>query len=399
MRRARPRPFRPKYAPEGMTWAQAKAEGKLRESEVWWIRYRDSAGREKRESTGSTDFQEAKRKLKEREAAVTRNEVIMPKANRATFAGLARDLRQHFEQNGRRLDTLEARLGHLEPFFGHRRAADLIPADLEAYKAHRLAETPTPAKGTINRELAVLGRAFVLGRRLGKLTVALDVAGHRFAEAPARSGFFEREHHDGVVRGLPDYAQPVAIAGYETGWRINELLSREWRHVDLEAGMMRLDPGETKNGDGRTVPLAGELLAVLRAQRARVRALEKALGRIVPHVFPYFSGRLRGRRVGDFGKAWATACKAAGAPGRIFHDYRRTAVRNLTRATVPTEVAMKLTGHRTRDVFGRYNIVTEADLLEAVVRRASYESSRKVSRKVAAAAGSSGVVAEAEVAD
>jgi hypothetical protein len=75
------------------------------------------------------------------------------------------------------------------------------------------------------------------------------------------------------------------------------------------------------------------------------------------------------------------------APGRIFHDYRRTAVRNLTRATVPTEVAMKLTGHRTRDVFGRYNIVSEQDLHEAVARRATYEAERKVSRKVAGGSG------------
>ena len=162
----------------------------------------------------------------------------------------------------------------------------------------------------------MLAHAFTLGRRLGKLTVAFDVAGLRFAEAPARAGFFERDLHDAVVRALPDYAQPVAIAGYETGWRINELLSREWRH--LEAGVLRLDPGETKNGDGRTFPLTGDLLAVLKAQRARVKALEKQLERIVPHVFPYVSGRFRGQRVGDFGKAWATACKAAGAPGRIF---------------------------------------------------------------------------------
>ena len=104
---------------------------------------------------------------------------------------------------------------------------------------------------------------------------------------------------------------------------------------------------------------------------------------------------VEGTRVGDFGKAWATACTVAGCPGRIFHDYRRTAVRNLTRAGVPTEVAMKLTGHRTRDVFGRYNIVTEADLQDAVARRASYEQERKVSRKVAAISGSGGGSVEA----
>ena len=387
----RSQPYRPKYAPEGMSWAQAKAEGSVRQSDVWWIRHRVN-GREKRESTGTNDIRKARALLKVREADAERGVPIAPKANRATFAELAADLRRDFEQNRKRLDRLAARLGHLEPFFGHRRMADLIPADVEAYKAHRLAEVPAPAPGTINRELAVLAHAFTLGRRLGKLTVAFDVAGLRFAEAPARAGFFERDLHDAVVRALPDYAQPVAIAGYETGWRINELLSREWRH--LEAGVLRLDPGETRNGDGRTFPLTGDLLAVLKAQRARVKALEKQLERIVPHVFPYFSGRFRGQRVGDFGKAWATACKAAGAPGRIFHDYRRTAVRNLTRAAVPTDVAMKLTGHRTRDVFGRYNIVTEQDLQEAVARRATYEQERKVSRKVAVVGGTGGGLVE-----
>jgi hypothetical protein len=148
--------------PEGQTWTEATAAGTLRTSDVWWIRYRVN-GREKRESSGTTDLQKARRLLKLREADAERGVPITPKANRATFAELAQDLRRDFEQNGKRLDTLEARLGHLEPFFGHRRVADLIPADVEAYKAHRLAETPPPAHGTVNRELAVLAHAIAYG--------------------------------------------------------------------------------------------------------------------------------------------------------------------------------------------------------------------------------------------
>ena len=63
--------------------------------------------------------------------------------------------------------------------------------------------------------------------------------------------------------------------------------------------------------------------------------------------------------------AWRTACQAAGVPTRFLHDCRRTAARNLIRASVPERVAMLLTGHKTRAIFDRYNIINEQELLEA----------------------------------
>ena len=63
--------------------------------------------------------------------------------------------------------------------------------------------------------------------------------------------------------------------------------------------------------------------------------------------------------------AWRTACQAAGVPTRFLHDCRRTAARNLIRANVPERVAMLLTGHKSRAIFDRYNIIHEQELLDA----------------------------------
>jgi integrase len=144
-----------------------------------------------------------------------------------------------------------------------------------------------------------------------------------------------------------------------TGWRKSELRSRQWRHVDFTAGWLRLEPEETKNRAGRMFPLIPELRAVLAARRARGEALQKATGQVIPWVFC----RGDGAPVGGFKKAWTTARTKAGAPGRLFRDFRRTAV--LTRVGIAETVAMKLTGHRTRAVFQRCAIVEEGMLQEA----------------------------------
>ena len=126
---------------------------------------------------------------------------------------------------------------------------------------------------------------------------------------------------------------------------------------------MRLEPGTTKNDEGRTFPFGvhprlGDLIL---AQMTRTLELQQEHGQIIRHVF-----HRDGEPLGDFKKAWKVACEKAGCPGRLVHDLRRTAVRNLLRAGVTEHVAMQLTGHRTRAIFDRYDIVSEADLSAAV---------------------------------
>ncbi len=141
-----------------------------------------------------------------------------------------------------------------------------------------------------------------------------------------------------------------------------EILTLERRQVDLEAGTLRLEPGTTKNDDGRIAYLTPELKTALAGQLERVKALERRLCCIVPCVLPHMGkGKRAGRPRRDFRKAWAAACKAAGVPGRYRHDFRRTAVRNMERAGVPRSVATKITGHRTESIYRRYAIVSDDD--------------------------------------
>ena len=131
---------------------------------------------------------------------------------------------------------------------------------------------------------------------------------------------------------------------------------------------MRLEPGTTKNDEGRVFPFNAlpALAALLRAQHERTQAAARELGQVIPHVF-----HRAGRPILSYRGAWERACTAAGLAGRLVHDFRRTAVRNLERAGVPRSVAMKLTGHKTESIYRRYAIVSEADLAAGVQRLAA----------------------------
>jgi integrase len=178
-------------------------------------------------------------------------------------------------------------------------------------------------------------------------------------ENNVRTGFFELEAYQSVRRHLPEDLRAVVDFAYITGWRLkSEILPLEWRQVDLEAGIVRLEVGTTKSGEGRTFYLTPELRSCLEGQWAR-----RALG--VPYVF-----HRGGKPILSLRRAWRSACRAAGVPGAIPHDFRRTAVRNLERAGVPRSVAMAMVGHKTESVYRRYAIVDAGMLKEGAAKLA-----------------------------
>ena len=147
------------------------------------------------------------------------------------------------------------------------------------------------------------------------------------------------------------------------------------------AGTLRLDPGTTKNEDGRVVYLTPALKTLLAAHVKRIEALERKIGGIIPYVFPHVEGAdprtapgprrtVLGARRLDFRRGWRRACRKAGIPGMLRHDFGRTAVRNLVSSGTSERVAMTVTGHKSRSVFDRYHIVSPSDLQEASRRSA-----------------------------
>jgi integrase len=349
--------YRPKYK---------ASDGTLRESAIWWIRYRQH-GKPVRQSTETRSERTARAILRQQEGRVALNIPIITKADRLTLGEAAELIQNDYRANGHKsVNTLDVRLAHLlNHFDSAARLGRITTGHVEAYKAARLEAQAAPA--SVNRELAILGRMGTLGKHQYGLVVPFQVA--KLEERNVRTGFFEEEQFRAVVQHLRPELAAIATVAKLTGWRKSELVSRQWRHVDFSAGRLRLEPEETKNRDGRMFPLIGELREVLGAQRARVNEMQRALGRVIPHVF--VRDDPPGAPVGDFRKAWRTAIRKAGVPGRLFHDFRRTAVRNLIRAGIPETVAMKLTGHRTRSVFQRYAIVEEGMLREAGERLAA----------------------------
>ena len=139
---------------------------------------------------------------------------------------------------------------------------------------------------------------------------------------------------------------------------------------------MRLEPGSTKNQDGRLVFLTPELRGAIADQLARVKALERETSTIIPWLFPHLQGRYQGERVKSFRKMWTKACHEAGCPGKLRHDLRRTAARNMINLGVPERVTMAVLGHKTTSMLHRYFIVSPSDLQD-VARRLTDKAQSK----------------------
>jgi integrase len=350
----------------------------------WWISYYgpdpDNPRRMKeyREPAGKTDA-DAKRMLRDRRREVTVHRSGLrqfqgPRQERVLVEELLKGLERQHEILGRKgLPQLKSHLKHVREVFGIDRAIAVTAERLRDYVARR--QHQGAANATINRELEALQRAFTLAVQSSTLSLA-----PRFPSLPehnARQGFFERADFEKVNNSIDDPGLRDFLEWFFwTGMRPGEIRSLTWEAFDKETWTLRLHSKDAKTGYGRVIPLEDELRAVIE-RRIKARQLDCE-----------FIFHRAGRPVGEFRKTWKTACKAAGLALtvdrggkeivralRLPYDLRRTAVRNMVRGGTDPAIAMKISGHRTRAVFDRYNIISEDDIRMAVRKTTAYVAS------------------------
>jgi len=233
--------------------------------------------------------------------------------------------------------------------------------DFDAVQYQSLRKDAGVKPATINRELEVLKQAARHWNRM-RLPAEAVTLRHipRLPENNVRQGFFEHADWHRLSEHLPWWLVGFCDFAYYTGWRKSEIAGLKWSDIyfDKEGSTVptAIRIGDSKNGEGRVIPVAGPIRAVLSGA---------LYNRITSS--PWVFHDPAGNKIRDFRKRWLTACKAAGfAVAPLFHDFRRTAVRNMIEAGIDREVAKKITGHKTDSMFARYQIVDQRQMTAAL---------------------------------
>jgi integrase len=257
------------------------------------------------------------------------------------------------------------------------RAVDVTADDIDHFKRERRGAGRAPA--TINRGLEVLRQAYRLAVKKKRLAVGQVPEIEFLAVDNVRSGFFDLAEMTALLPRIPDTdVRDFVEWGYRTGQRKSEIAVLTWVMLDRsgDVWVLRLPGSITKNKRGRVLGLSADTRAIIE-RRVKVRRLD------CPLIFHRVSKGRAGQPVKGIDKLWRNALKAAGLPlGRLFHDLRRSAVRTLIRSGVDPSVAMKVSGHKTRSMLDRYNIIDEAETAAALEKADAYLSTQPTERNL-----------------
>ena len=242
-------------------------------------------------------------------------------------------------------------LKHLDAFFKGYRASGITIEELNNFVEKRLEDGAN--ERTVNRNLALLRRMMNLAKQHDKITRVPHFP--MFSElGNEREGFVSLWQFEQIRAYLPSHLHRIATFMNDTGIRLGEAKKIKWERVDLgrgKHGAIVLPRQHTKNKRPRIVPLSPEVSAWLRN---------------MPRKDPVFDAT-------NLRKEWKKAATAAGLGNILVHDLRRSGVRNLRLAGNSEKIVMEISGHRTRAVFDRYNIVDDVDQLTAMDKLVEFQ--------------------------
>lgn len=335
-------------------------------SRFWWYDFVFNGQRIQR-SSKVENRREARNIEKAAWTQLARGEVGIeekPKVERKTVGELLDGLLANYEQNGKDSKPNLSTLKGARQAFGTKMSDTLTTEQVEHYVEKRLHEGARPA--TVNRTLEVVRRAYKIAN------IEPPKIRHLSEKDNVRKGFFSATEFRAVLAHLPSDLKDFVLFGYLTGWRKGSITNLRWADVDREAKEINLPGKYVKNGEPLKMAIEGEMTEVM-ARRWEARAVRTDSETVISALVFHRGGE----PVREFRKSWATATKQAGCGGKLFHDLRRSAARDLVRAGVPQSVAMTITGHKTASMFTRYNITDDTDVRDAMRRVQSYREAGK----------------------
>jgi integrase len=328
-------------------------DGKSRRTHTLYLKYY-SRGKPIVISAETEDYDEALATLRQKLAQAAVQVDYTEHPERVRMSQLFDLLLEFYGKHERRSTyDVECKIkSRLRPWWGKIKAQAVGSALVDRYVRWRRSAKPKPQNASINRDLAYIRRALKLGAQQDPPLVLRVPHFEMLPESDPREGTLPHEKYKAVRDALPGYARIALVIAYHTGARKGEIRSVRKDQIDLKAGRINLPGRTTKNGKPRYLPIYGDLAVEL---DMAITAGAKDC--------PYLIQQ-DGKPVFDWKKAWATACKAAGVAGTLFHDLRRTALTNMIEAGLSEKEAMEISGHRTRSVFDRYHIVSDRRLKE-----------------------------------
>ena len=260
--------------------------------------------------------------------------------------------------------TEASRAGHLVRHLGTKNCSALTIADVDHYRDVRLTEKTCrkrpPLPATLDAEVGLLKRIVSYAVSAGKFPVN-PIAKVRFLMKPnTRRTVIDPPTFEKLLAATDDLTKPILILLYDGAFRKREVLDLRWSQVDLDEGFIRLSSDDTKTEQARMVYLT-----------KRAKAALEGVPRKPDQAFVFVNPRT-GQVWYNIRKVFGKAAKVAGVPEAWVHDLRRSSITNMRKSGVQETVVMKISGHKSRYVFARYNIIDDLDLREATKRLEQY---------------------------